>query len=118
MAELDENKKRSDCSERFWLNRLLDEVAEIDFASCLYPLCEGADAAARNHEHDWLASCWVDNRFLLQIWHLATLRFDVGVADIVARKRRFASDHADFGHKRVGVSNAGMLPDHSKLGKH
>ncbi len=92
-------------------------MAQVDLASCFYPLCEGADTTARNHEHHWLAGCWVNNRFLLQIWHLATLGFDVTVADIIARKRRFASDHADFGHKRIGVSNAGMLPEPHKFGK-
>ena len=80
---------------------LRDEVSEVDFDAGRCPLSKGADSAARNHEGDWLAGGWVQKSFLLQVWHLATLGFDVTVADIARCKRRFASNHADLAH-RVG----------------
>lgn len=39
------------------------------------------------------------------------------MANVVSRQRRFASDHADFAHKGVGVSNDGMLPEPQEFGK-
>ncbi len=75
---------------------LSNEMTEIDFAASLHPFCERTDSAAADHKHDWLAGCWVDNRFLLQVRHLAALGFDVTVADIVASQWGFSRDHADF----------------------
>ena len=36
----------------------------------------------------------------MQVWHLATLGFDVTVAHVIAGERFFASDGADLGHIR------------------
>ncbi len=99
------------------MDRLFNEVTKIYLAAFTYPLCEGADAAAGNHEYYWFAGCWVDDCLLLQVWHLAALGFYVAVADVVSRQWRFAGYHADFAHKGIGVSNAGMLPEPYKFGK-
>jgi hypothetical protein len=78
---------------------LADEVAEIDLAASLHPLCQGTDTTAAHHENNRLAGCGIDDGFLLQVWHLATLRLHVTVANIVACKRRLSRDHADFTHR-------------------
>ena len=73
-------------------------MAKIEFAPSGDPLIERAEATARNRDADWLAGCRIHDGLLLQIRHLATLRFDVTVADIASRQGSFASDHANLGH--------------------
>lgn len=66
------------------VNELPNKRAEVDFAAGGDPFVEGADAASGDHEDDRLAGCWVEHRLALQVWHLATLALDVGVADVIA----------------------------------
>lgn len=75
------------------------ELTEVNDDAVLCPLCERTDAAAGNHEGHWLARCWVYQRLLLQVWHLATLGFDVAVADVSCRQWGLSRDYADLAHK-------------------
>jgi hypothetical protein len=63
---------------------LHDELCQVQFAASGDPLVQRTEAATRNGDADRLAGCWVHDGFLLQIRHLATLRFDVTVANVAA----------------------------------
>ena len=72
--------------------------AEIDLLAFAQPLVERAEAAAGDHDLHGAAGSRVGDGFLLEVGHLAALRFHVGVRNVVAGQRRFASNGANFSH--------------------
>jgi hypothetical protein len=79
---------------------------KIKLLSGLHPLAEGTDTTSGNHDAHWATRCWVNHGLWLEVWHLAALRFHVGVADIVASHRALASNFADFCHKILVIKTA------------
>lgn len=77
---------------------LLLELGDVDLLALFCPLHECAKTAGGHKQVLHLAGCRVDQSALLQVWHLATLGFDVTVAHVIAGERFFASDGADLGH--------------------
>lgn len=75
------------------------ERAKIYLFSCSKPLSERTDSTTGYHDIHCLARCWVDDRLLLKVRHLATLGFAVGVRHVVSNERAFTRDCANFSHK-------------------
>ncbi len=80
---------------------MLGDCSKVEHFTFSHPFTNRAKSAVGNENRLRFTGRWVDQRGLLQVWHLAALGLHVGVADVVARERTLSGDIANLSHKKV-----------------